>query len=123
MDGVADSSFPAEYCALSVGTKCTLPIIEILRFMGINPPPVAQYCDSTAAKQVALNPKSFGVARTLGIRMHVTRYAIATQGLTVHYTIIEDCVADMLTKRLLRPNLSRFATIFFNVLTSSWRRD
>ena len=82
-----------------------------------------QYCDSTAAKQIALNPRSLGAARALGIRMHTTRYAIAKSGLSVRYSITEDGVADMLTKRLARPLLARFATIFFNVLTLSWRQD
>ena len=123
MMGIADSSFAAEYCGMSMGTKRTRIISEILRFMGIRHPPPIQYCDSTSATQVARNPSSIGAARSLGIRMHTTRYAIAKEGLILRYSITEDMVADCLTKRLPRKKLSRFSIIFCNNLRPDWKND
>ena len=123
MKGIADSSFNAEYCSMSMGTKSTLVILPMLEFMGIRPPPTIQYCDSTSAKQVAANPKALGAARSLGIRMHTTRYAIAKSNLQLKYSITEDMVADFLTKRLPRRKLARLSLIFFNNLCTDWPDD
>ena len=120
MKGIADSSFNAEYCSMSMGTKSSLVILPMLEFMGIRPPPAVQYCDSTSAKQVAINPKTLGAARSLGIRMHTTRYAIAKSNLQLKYSITEDMVADFLTKRLPRRKLVRLSIIFFNNLSLGW---
>jgi hypothetical protein len=123
LQGVADSSFSAEYCGCSAGTKAAIPITEELRFMGIQPRPTGQYCDSTSAVQIARNPNNLGAARSLGIRLHTIRYAIAHQGLQLRYSITEDMVMDMLTKRLARKKLARFAAIFFNVLGNDWKSN
>jgi hypothetical protein len=123
MNGIADSSFNAEYCAMSMGTKRTIPVSEMLRFMGIQHPPVVQYCDSTSATQVARNPHRLGAARSLGIRMHATRYAIAHEDLQLKYSITEDMVADILTKRMPRKKLARLSIVFFNNLQPDWHLD
>jgi hypothetical protein len=39
------------------------------------------------------------------------------------YSITEDCLPDMGTKRLPRKMLARFAIIFFNCLTENWKVD
>jgi hypothetical protein len=93
----------------------------LLNFTGVRPVDPLQDCDSTSATQVALNPNKLGAARSLGIRQHLTRYAIAKGNLKLCYSISEDCVADMLTKRLERRKLARFALIFFNNLRVDWR--
>jgi hypothetical protein len=124
MTGIADSSFNAEYCAMSMGTKRTIPVSEMLRFMGIQHPPVIQYCDSiTSATQVARNPHRMGAARSLGIRMHATRYAIAHDNLILKYSITEDMLADILTKRMPRKKLARLSVVFFNNLRPDWFRN
>ena len=123
MKGIAESSFSSEYCSMSMGTKSTLLIWPIMNFMGIQPPCPIQYCDSTSAKQVALNPRTLGAARSLGIRMHSTRYAIAKSNLKLKYSITEDMVADFLTKRMPRKKLARLSIIFFNNLKSNWKED
>ena len=108
---------------MSVGTKAEKYIRNVLHFAGLQPPPTIQYCDSTSAVQVARNPHSLGASRSLGIRMHGTRYAIAHQGLRLEYSITEDMVADCPTKRLARQKLARFALIFFNNLRPDWEDD
>jgi len=123
MTGVADSSFAAEYCGASRATKREKTTREILHFLGIQPPPATQYCDSTSTTMLAKNPQSLGAARPLGIRMHAVRYAIAHEGLQFQYAITEDMVADVLTKRLPRAKLARFALIFYNNLCWNWYED
>ena len=91
--------------------------------MGIQPPCPSQFCDSASAKQAALNPRTLGAARSLGIRMHSTRYAIAKSNLELKYSITEDMVADFLTKRMPRKKLARLSIIFFHNLKSSWKED
>jgi len=120
MNGVADSSFAAEYCAASRGTKRELSLRNIVNFMGIQPPPAVQYCDSTSATQVAKNPHNLGAARNLAIRMHGIRYAIAHQGLQLKYSTTGDMVADLLSKRMPRKKLARLALVFYNNLRSDW---
>ena len=123
MTGIADSSFNAEYCAMSIGTKQIMVLEPLLQFTGVKPMDPLQDCDSTSATQVALNPHKLGASRSLSIRQHLTRYAIAKGNLRLCYSISEDCVADMLTKRLQRQKLARFALIFFNNLRVDWRLD
>ena len=120
MVGIADSSFNVEYCAMSIGTKKTMPIKTVLNFMGIQPSVPVQYCDSTSATQVARNPHKLGAARSLGIREHSTRYAISKGQLTLCYSITEDMVADFMTKRMPRKALARLSVIFFNNLRKDW---
>jgi hypothetical protein len=123
MTGIADSSFNAECCAMSIGTKQVMVLEPLLQFTGVQPMDPLQDCDSTSATQVALNPHKLGASRSLGIRQHLTRYAIAKGKLKLCYSVSEDCVADMLTKRLQRQKLARFALIFFNNLRVDWRLD
>jgi len=123
MDGIAGSSFEAEYCASSVATKKSISVLNLMNFMGINPKEEVQYCDSTSVKMIALNPNSLGAARSLGIRMHTTRYAIAKRGLDLRYCITQDQISDFLTKRMPRKALARLAAIFFNCLADDWRND
>ena len=68
----------------------------------------------------ALNPHTLGASRSLGIRQHLTRYAISRGKLNLCYSITEDMVSDVLTKRLERKKLARFALIFFNNLRTDW---
>jgi hypothetical protein len=49
------------------------------------------------------------------------RHFFGQIGPTQPCSISEDCVADMLTKRLEREKLARFALIFFNNLRVDWR--
>jgi hypothetical protein len=116
MVGIAGSSFSAECVGMSLGTKRSISIINILRFMGINPGPVAQCCDSTSAAQVARNPHDLGASRNLGIKAHTTRCAIAHQDLQLVYEISGDMEADFLTKRMPRTQLARLSVTFFNNL-------
>ena len=94
MTGIADSSCNAEYCAMSIGTKQALVIRELLRFIGVHLGPDTIFCDSTSAMQVAKNPHTLGAARSLGIRMHGTRYSIAKKGTELKHSISEDECAD-----------------------------
>ena len=57
ISGIADSSTRAEYCGASVGVRRLLGVIQTLRFFGIAVMTPRQYIDSTAAKQLAENPK------------------------------------------------------------------
>ena len=123
MAGIADSSFNAEYCAMSMGTKKTIPVQVLLNFMGIEPPTPTQYCDSTSATMVARNPHRLGAARSLGIREHATRFAISKSKLYLCYSITEDMVADFLTKRMPRKALARLSVVFFNNLKPNWAND
>ena len=123
MSGIADSSFNAEYCAMSLGTKRGLIALVLLQFMGILPAPPTQFCDSSSAVQAVQNPHSLGAARSLGIRQHGTRYAIAKKGTTVKPSITEDMQSDIFTKRLARTKLARFSVIFFNNLKDNWNAD
>jgi hypothetical protein len=77
MTGIADSSFNAEHCGVSIGTKQIMVLEPLLNFTGARPVDPLQDCDSTSATQVALNPNKLGAARSLGTRQHLTRCAIA----------------------------------------------
>ena len=107
MTGVANSSMESEYCAMGKGTRRAKLSRGPLNFMGIQPPPDEQFCDSTAASQIVRNPHSMGASHKLGIRLHSSRYAIAHENLQLHYSITEDMVADCLTKKLPRKILAR----------------
>jgi hypothetical protein len=120
MTGIADSSCNAEYCAMSIGTKQALIIRELLRFIGIHLGPDTIFCDSTSAMQVAKNPHTLGAARSLGIRMHGTRYSIAKKGTELKHSISEDECADFVTKRMPRKKLARLSVVFFNNLRVGW---
>jgi hypothetical protein len=50
---------------------------------------------------------SLGAARSLGIRMHSTGYAIARKGLDLKYSITQDMLADFLSKKMPRKPLAR----------------
>ena len=123
MCGIADSSFNAEYCAMSMGTKKTIPVQVILNFMGIETPTPVQFCDSTSATMVARNPHRLGAARSLGIREHATRFAISKSKLDLCYSITEDMIADFLTKRMPRNALARLSVVFFNNLKPNWANN
>ena len=122
--GVAQSSYGAEYIGNNVGTMALYPVVNKLNFMGgIMPAVVDQWCDSTSAKQSAVNPHSLGASRALGIRMHGTRFAISRNHLTLRYVITEDQVSDFTTKRMPRKHLARLAVIFYNNLKPNWKED
>ena len=87
------------------------------------PAVVDQWCDSTSAKQSAVNPHSLGASRALGIRMHGTRYAISRKHLNLRYVITEDQVSDFTTKRMPRKHLARLAVIFYNNLQPNWQEN
>ena len=123
LSGVANSASSAEYCGASVGVLQTEIIRQTLRFAGAAVKVVGQYIDSTTAKQIAENPKKMGSARHLGIRWHLVRYHLHAKDLELRYSITEDCLADLGTKRLARKILDRFARIFFNCLSKNWRDD
>ena len=120
MTGIADSSCNAEYCAMSIGTKQAIIIRELLRFMGIHFGPDIIFCDSTSAMQVARNPRTLGAARSLSIRMHGTRFAIAKKGTQLKHAISEDQCSDFVTKRMPRKKLARLSVVFFNNLRVGW---
>jgi hypothetical protein len=122
--GVAQSSYGAEYIGNNVGTMALYPVVNKLNFMGgIMPAVVDQWCDSTSAKQSAVNPHSLGASRALGIRMHGTRFAISRNHLTLRYVITEDQVSGFTTKRMPRKHLARLAVIFYNNLKPNWKED
>ena len=123
LSGVADSASTAEYCGGSVGVKKSEGTRMILRFAGVAVPNIVQYIDSTSAKQIAENPKKLGSTRHLGIRWHLIRYYIHAKDHLLKYSITEDMLADMGTKRLNRRKLERFAMIFFNCLHKDWRQN
>jgi len=122
--GVAQSSYGSEYIGNNVGTMALYPVVNKLNFMGgIMPAVVDQWCDSTSAKQSAVNPHSLGASRALGIRMHGTRYAISRKHLNLRYVITEDQVSDFTTKRMPRKHLARLAVIFYNNLQPNWQEN
>jgi hypothetical protein len=123
ISGIADSSTRAEYCGASIGVRRLLSVIQTLRFFGIAVRTPLQYIDSTAAKQLAENPKKMGTTRHLGIKWHFIRHHVQKGDVVLAYCISEDMLSDMGTKRLARKKLARFAAIFFNVLHKSWRTD
>ena len=121
--GIADSSTRAEYCGSSIGVRRMLAVIQTLRFLGIAVHVPKQYIDSTAAKQLAENPKKMGSTRHIGIKWHFIRYHVQKRDVDLAYCITEDMLSDMGTKRLARKKLARFAAIFFNVLDRNWASD
>jgi hypothetical protein len=123
MSGIADSSCNAEHCAMSIGTKQALIIRELLRFIGVHVGPDTIFCDSTSAMQVARNPHTLGAARSLGIRMHGTRYAVAKLGTKLKHSISEGECADFVTKRMPRKKLARLSVIFYNNLRMGWESN
>ena len=123
LSGVARSSTDAEYCGQSVAAVQQSVNLRHLEFLGIRSISHIQYVDSTAALQIAENPKRLGATRHLGVRWHFVRYQIFACKLTIAYSITEGTVADVNTKWLARRKLTRFATIFFNSLHPDWRRD
>jgi hypothetical protein len=94
MDGIAGSSFEAECCGCSVCTKQAIPVVNTMNFAGVCPCRESQHADSTSVKTIALNPNSLGAARSLGIRVHSTRCAIARKGLDLKCSITQDMLAD-----------------------------
>jgi hypothetical protein len=120
MNGVADSSFAAGCCGASRGTKRELSMRNLVNFIGIQPPPAIQHCDSASAMQIAKNPHKLGASRDLAIRMHGTRCAIAHQGLQLKCSTAGDMVTDLLTKRMPRKKLARLALVFYNNLCPDW---
>ena len=123
MDGIAGSSFDSECCGTSVCTKQAIPVINTLNFAGIGPKRESQHVDSTSVKMIALNPNSLGAARSLGIRMHSTRCAIARKGLDLRCSITQGVLADFLSKKMPRKTLARLGAAFFNCLAPNWRED
>ena len=121
--GIADSSTRSEYCGASIGVRRLLSVIQTLRFLGIAVRTPLQYIDSTAAKQLAENPKKMGTTRHIGIKWHFIRYHVQKRDVDLSYSITEDMLSDMGTKRLPRKKLARFAAIFFNVLHKDWAVD
>jgi hypothetical protein len=87
-----------------------------LRFFGIAVRTPLQCADSTAAKQLAENPKKMGATRHLGVKWHFIRRHTQKGGVSLAHCISEGVLSDMGTKRLARKKLARFAAIFFNVL-------
>ena len=67
IQGITDSSTRAEYCGAAIGVRRLLSVIQTLRFLGTAVQTPRQYIDSTAAKQLALNPKKLDAARHLSI--------------------------------------------------------
>jgi hypothetical protein len=123
LSGVADSASTAEHCGASIGCKQTEGTRQTLRFAGVAVNKVGQYIDATSAKQIAENPKKLGSTRHLGIRWHLVRYHLHAKDVQSLYSITNDCLADMGTKRLARKMLDRFARIFFNCLAEDWDLD
>ena len=72
---------------------------------------------------MAENPKKMGSTRHIGIKWHFIRYHVQKRDVDLSYSITEDMLSDMGTKRLPRKKLARFATIFFNVLSKNWAKD
>jgi hypothetical protein len=125
VSGIADSSTRAGHCGASIGVRRLLGVIQIqtLRFFGIAVRTPLQHVDSTAAKQLAENPKKMGATRHLGIKWHFIRHHVQKGDVALAYCISEDMLSDMGAKRLARKKLARFAAIFFNVLHESWSAD
>jgi len=90
ISGIADSSNRAEYCGASIGVRRLLGVIQTLRFFGIAVRTPLQYIDSTAAKQLAENPKKMGTTRHLGIKWHFIRYHVQKGDVVLAYCITED---------------------------------
>ena len=123
MTGVADSASTAGYYGASIRVKQTEAVRESSRFIGVAVHEVKQYIDATSAKQIAENPKKLGSTRHMGIRWHLVRCHVHAKDLVLCYSITEDCLADLGTKRLARKILARFDIIFFNCLDRAWKRN
>ena len=65
LSGVARSSTDAEYCGQSVAAVQQAVNLRHLEFFGIWPVSRIQYVDSTAALQIAENPRRLGASRHL----------------------------------------------------------
>ena len=117
LTGVARSSTAAEYCGQSVAAVQQEITLRHLEFFGIRPITRVQYVDSTAALQIAENPRRLGASRHLGVRWHYVRHQIFANSLLIATSITEDMLADIGTKWLARRKLARFAAIFFQYST------
>ena len=95
LTGVARSSTAAEFCGQSVAAVQQELTLRHLEFLGIRPITRVQYVDSTAALQIAENPKKLGATRHLGVRWHYVRHQIFACALLIAYSITEDMLADV----------------------------
>jgi hypothetical protein len=100
--GVAASTTESEYVGGSICCKKVDVIRVKMLFLGIAVAFTTSYIDSTAALQLAKNPKKMGATRHLGVRWHLVRYHIHAKNLELKYAISEDKLADLGAKLLAR---------------------
>jgi hypothetical protein len=96
---VVDSSCSVEFVAASVACKQLIHAENMLGFLGFTcPKPYRMYTDSMACLHIATNPAKLGNVRHLQIRYHLVRCYVTLGDVTMYYCVIEDMVADLLTK-------------------------
>ena len=62
-------------------------------------------------------------AKTAKVDFFINPPYLHAKDLVLPYSITEDQLGDLGTKRLARKKLARFAIIFFNCLANNWKDD
>ena len=99
---VAISTCEAEYMALAMTTKHHLWLKRGIQELVKENNPMALFCDSNAAIDVAYNPKLNDRSKHIDIAYHFTREQIEQGNWSVMYVPTEENVADKCTKGMTR---------------------
>ena len=111
---VAHSTCEAEYMALALATKQFIWFRRGLHQLVNSSIPMAICTDSTAAIDLANNPKLNDASKHIDIAYHFTRERVEDGTLTLLHIPSADNLADICTKALPRPSHDHLCTEIFS---------
>lgn len=107
---VALSTAEAEYMALSSASQEVIWLRNLMLSCGqVLEKPTIIYEDNLPAIGLAKNPQFHGRAKHISIRYHFTREQVLEGTLELNYCKTDEMIADMLTKPLPKPKLSKLS--------------
>jgi hypothetical protein len=105
---IALSTAEAEYIALTV-VMCKILYLQALiaELYELVIPPIPVYCDNQGALTLATNNKFHARTKHIDIQYHYVRSLVRSGLLDLQYCPTEDNIADIFTKALSRPQLTK----------------
>ena len=105
---VARSSMESEYMALYEAAQTAQQLRQLLTHLGVEQPNATEIYEDNEACATIANPKSYTRrSRHIDVRYHFTREAVENGIITISMVSTDDQLADLLTKNLPAPRLSK----------------
>ena len=105
---VARSSMESEYMALYEAAQTAQQLRQLLTHLGVEQPSATEIFEDNEACATIANPKSYTRrSRHIDVRFHFTREAVENGIIAISMVSTDDQLADLLTKNLPAPRLSK----------------